>query len=348
MGICPLETSPFLHQVTMTWRQGGWIGVDLFFVLSGFLVSGLLFREHEKYGQLRIGHFLIRRGLKIYPPFWMLMFVTAIVTLLTAQPMEWRAFACELLFLQNYGPAIWNHTWSLAVEEHFYLLLSAGFFLLMKRRISRPFAVIPWLFICVAILCLALRVHLGWELPYRHKTHLVPTHLRLDSLFFGVLVSYFYHQYPSLFMDLAVRLRWVLMPIGALLLAPAFCVPIETPFISSYGFTLFYIGSGCLLVGAVGCKAPTSRLGHALAYVGTHSYSIYLWHMPVAIWGIPLLERIPRLGSDWFARSAFYLGATFLFGILMAAIVEFPVLRLRDRLFPSRARSMSTNIGELA
>jgi peptidoglycan/LPS O-acetylase OafA/YrhL len=101
-------------------------------------------------------------------------------------------------------------------------------------------------------------------------------------------------------------------------------------------------------MGAVGCSTPTSKLGHALAYVGTHSYSIYLWHMPVAIWGIPLLERIPRLGSDWFARSAFYLGATLLFGILMAAIVEFPVLRLRDRLFPSRARSMTTNIGELA
>jgi peptidoglycan/LPS O-acetylase OafA/YrhL len=51
------------------WTQVGWIGVDLFFVLSGFLISGLLFRELEFHGRIRVGHFLIRRGLKIYPPY---------------------------------------------------------------------------------------------------------------------------------------------------------------------------------------------------------------------------------------------------------------------------------------
>src|SRR5215211_479046 len=58
------------------WVKVGWTGVDLFFVLSGFLVSGLLFAEYRKNGELRIGRFLIRRGFKIYPPFWVLMAVT--------------------------------------------------------------------------------------------------------------------------------------------------------------------------------------------------------------------------------------------------------------------------------
>ena len=60
---CPPETSRVLHWVTATWRDGGWAGVDLFFVLSGFLVSGLLFREHKINGSVRFGRFFVRRGL---------------------------------------------------------------------------------------------------------------------------------------------------------------------------------------------------------------------------------------------------------------------------------------------
>src|SRR5512135_1473672 len=56
-----------------TWHQGGWIGVDLFFVLSGFLISGLLYRDLSKNGSLGVGRFLIRRGLKIYPAFYVLL-----------------------------------------------------------------------------------------------------------------------------------------------------------------------------------------------------------------------------------------------------------------------------------
>src|SRR3989442_1608498 len=59
-----------LAAVMSIWNRSGWMGVDLFFVLSGFLVSGLLFRERRLHGRIRLGHFLIRRGLKIYPAFY--------------------------------------------------------------------------------------------------------------------------------------------------------------------------------------------------------------------------------------------------------------------------------------
>jgi len=58
---CPADINPVLRHITAVWKRGGWVGVDLFFVLSGFLVSGLLFREYEKYHKLHIGRFLIRR-----------------------------------------------------------------------------------------------------------------------------------------------------------------------------------------------------------------------------------------------------------------------------------------------
>ena len=79
MRVCPPETNRLLNRITEAFLQGGWCGVDLFFVLSGFLVSGLLFREYQRKQTLAIGHFLARRGLKIYPGFWFLMLATLLV-----------------------------------------------------------------------------------------------------------------------------------------------------------------------------------------------------------------------------------------------------------------------------
>ncbi|MDP2959028.1 MAG: acyltransferase family protein, partial [Longimicrobiales bacterium] len=82
--------------------RGGWIGVDLFFVLSGFLISGLLFREHQKTGRLDVVHFLIRRGFKIYPAFWALLAVTIVILTVVEPKIPGRALAGEIFFLQNY------------------------------------------------------------------------------------------------------------------------------------------------------------------------------------------------------------------------------------------------------
>jgi peptidoglycan/LPS O-acetylase OafA/YrhL len=119
-----------LRHVPGTWPWAfrfGWSGVDLFFVLSGFLVTGLLFGERRKRGRADVVRFLVRRAFKIYPSFWALVAATAVFFAATGERPRLTQWACELLFLQNYGPSIWSHTWSLAVEEHFYLLLALGF-----------------------------------------------------------------------------------------------------------------------------------------------------------------------------------------------------------------------------
>lgn len=98
-----------------------------------------------------------------------------------------------------------------------------------------------------------------------------------------------------------------------------------------------YIDSGMILVGILQSPIPSHRSVSLLATLGAFSYSIYLWHMPVQAWGIPLVERMLGMPLDFGPRLVVYFGGSFCLGIVMAKLVEIPVLRLRDRWFPSRS-----------
>ena len=126
----------FRHQYLFDFTQKmGWIGVDLFFVLSGFLVSGLLFKEYIKFGSIKPGLFLIRRGFKIYPVYY-LFYLLYLTPILIKGNLNLTGFFSDMFFLQNY---IWGWgyayapSWSLAVEEHFYF----GFAMLMLFGIKK-------------------------------------------------------------------------------------------------------------------------------------------------------------------------------------------------------------------
>jgi peptidoglycan/LPS O-acetylase OafA/YrhL len=93
----------------------GGMGVDLFFVLSGYLICNLLFSEIKATGSVQIGRFLIRRSLKIYPAFYVFL----ILTLPLVHSENRAKLLPEFFFLQQYVPHIWQHTWSLSVEETF-------------------------------------------------------------------------------------------------------------------------------------------------------------------------------------------------------------------------------------
>jgi len=352
MASCPVSVSPLLFHLTTTWTRGGWVGVDLFFVLSGFLVSGLLFREQEKFGTISAKNFLVRRGLKIYPPFWLLVAATLAHAawaggVAQLRSLDRREVAAELLFFQNYHAGLWTHTWSLAVEEHFYLfllLLLMGLSALSAHRAPPGmFKLVPAAFATLAALCLSLRLLTAHLSPLQHDPHLYPTHLRMDSLFAGVLISYLYHFHHDALLAWATRHRKILAASGVILFAPAFIFPLEvTPFIYTFGLTLFYLGGSCLLAAALATPiSPRSRLLSALAYIGSHSYSIYLWHVPFAIWVIPALSGREVASQRWFLFFAEYLLGTILIGIVLSILTEYPVLRLRDRLFPSRARPLT-------
>ena len=327
--------------ILVTWQRGGWVGVDLFFVLSGFLVSGLLFKEYKSRGRLSIVRFYVRRGWKIYPPFYVLIAVTVFLRLYFVRQVAGHSLLSELLFVQSYVPGLWNHTWSLAVEEHFYLLLPIVLLLVLRFNRGSPTPLKPVLTIAafLAVIALLLRLLYSYYQPsYSHFTHAFPSHLRLDSLFFGVAISYAYHFHTSRFvLSLTPWRRWLIVG-GPLLISPAFVFELEsTPFIYTAGFTLFYVGSGMLLVGVLLSELPRNRLLVVLATLGAYSYSIYLWHMPVNTWGVRLAERVYGRSLGFLVEVLVYVIGSFVVGVIAAKIIEVPTLRLRDRWFPSRA-----------
>lgn len=353
MHPCSADVSAGAAVASHFWLRGGWIGVDMFFVLSGFLVSGLLFREYDKYSSIDMTRFLIRRGFKIYPAFWALIGATLLVGWIGNSGIRIGNACSELLFIQNYLPGLWSHTWSLAVEEHFYLLLAAIVAVLVYRRKpgADPLDSIPLLFFATAVICFTLRVFTNHYSQYVHETHLFPTHLRIDSLMFGVFLSYSWHRSGF------VHSKWVregaslLIGFGVLLLVPAFLFPLETTrWIPVFGLVAFYIGSGAILIGLLHRGLPDNWGVRAFSMLGAYSYSIYLWHMPVHNWIVPSLMKVlpPPLQHNWFVYVSLFICGSFLVGVLMGKLVETPVLALRDRWFPSRSKALALQAAKSA
>jgi peptidoglycan/LPS O-acetylase OafA/YrhL len=321
------------------WYFGGGEGVDLFFVLSGFLVSGLLFSEYTKRGELSAKRFYIRRAWKIYPSFYVLYVVSYIYHYLeVGRRMGDRQAIGELLFVQSYIRGYWWHTWTLAVEEHFYLILPLLLaYFVRKSSGENPFRAVPRLVLGVSVACLAIRyVNFSVRTVYSPQKMLYHTHLRLDELFFGVGIAYYYHFHAAWFRRTFQRLRYVLVAAGVAMLTTLVWLPLPVGnrYICTIAVTQYYLGSAALLVGVLMCQIPSNRATMAVAALGMYSYPIYLWHMAVRLWGIPHLER---LGLSWQVRTAVYFLSAFVVGIAMAKLVETPLLRLRDRWYPSRA-----------
>jgi peptidoglycan/LPS O-acetylase OafA/YrhL len=310
------------------WANIGWVGVDLFFVLSGFLISGLLFRDYQGRGAIDWKRFLIRRGFKIYPSYYMFLWIAAILLVSVDHRQNMRTMLLgNAVFVGNYfqrtvtiGPFV--HLWSIAVEEHFYVLLPVLLVFLSKRKTRDPFAAIPWLFGAIAGICLALRV---LTLPDDQFAYM--SHLRMDSLFDGVTLGYVYHFRSKWFARLASP--WTLVAAGTLCLPVLIAKP-NSHMVRTVGLTSICLGFALLLAWSVD-RRPKSTVGKGtakfLATIGFYSYSIYLWHALLALIFVKL-----QASTFYFWL---YIGLSVAIGILMSKVIEMPALVLRERLFPA-------------
>jgi len=346
--------------VSTFWFQIGWLGVELFFVLSGFLIGGLLLEELRRHGRLNIKRFVLRRGLKIYPSYFLLLLYLILMPVMKASlrgenPVatfldKLSLYGPNLFFLQNYvgtNPA--GHTWTLAVEEHFYLslplLLSA---LAFVRRVHWALVVmlaaVP---VCLGIRCLSILAGDSFS------SSMNATHLRFDALFFGVAIrAALYRRPEGLAPSKLYRLSLTLA--GVLLWAPAVFLDPHATMIHSIGLTGILFGSAAFLIAAYHTRAsdfgpvrhPVRLVARGLAWVGLYSYTIYLWH--VSVLGITERGRGDALmawtgqwaGLGWFVIAASLCGLAILVGFIAARVVEWPILRLRDRLLPSHTPSV--------
>lgn len=323
---------PFLNRI-------GWAGVDLFFVLSGYLVTSLLLAEYQKTSTVNIQRFLIRRAFKIYPAHYVMIITTIIsfpiINLFFPIQIGYgdHPFIGEFFYLQNYIGALWNHTWSLAVEEHFYILLCIFVFVFVRTKLIQQGTALAWIFALLLLLILVLRI----THSYDTTSIAFLSHFRMDSLMFGSVIAYFLSfraEQSSAFVNKHTKL---LMFMATLLLMPILFLHPWSTFMLTYGLTLTYIGFGLLVVLIVVYADSASMVKisklifvRQMANVGFYSYSIYLWHMFVIRFFSLLQKNLTFIHNSVFVILT--LAFAIVVGIVMAKLVELPALKLRDKI----------------
>ncbi len=329
----------------------GGYGVDLFFVLSGFLVGGLLLKEYGQSGHIEIGRFYIRRALKILPALYALL-----IFQLLANRHPWTTYLFQNLFMvPNYFGTSISQTWSLGVEEQFYIFMSAIFTVFSARKSDFKSIFVFLLFVCIAaftVRCITVAQGLT-DMALRQ------TQCRIDSLLIGVLLASVYWLRPARFEQLLGRrlLLWAVM-LGGFGFAAVATLNIFV--MRSIGFTVLAVAWGALILliwRPVRQKSP-NRAYWLVSEIGVCSYGIYLWH---SLMQAPADALILRLSSHHVNPSVTYTAAMVLqlsialvLGVLATRVIEWPVLKLREIFFPpaapekanSQASNMSTGLAE--
>ncbi len=366
-GLRPLGMIPagayFLSRPLLRLGWAGNLGVDVFFVISGYLIGGLLMREREETGRISFRSFYLRRAMRILPAYGLAI----ALNLALGSPNPRSAWA-NVLFVNNFLPftqQFMAHTWSLAIEEQFYALFPLWLLGLyaVRPRMRTAFLVATVLgFGAVAV---ALVLHYGLEVSlvrpniaefWRYMdVFFVKPYARFGALFVGVLVVHLerataavkaLEQRPYV-AGAASVLALVVVALVAFVFPETRSPSGEKLLLGSLGLALnsyvFAAAVGYLVlvsrarsgVGRAVAAALGMRVLHPIAQL---SYAIYLFH-PLCI--APLLPRLGfDLGSPYlsFARSV---SASFVVSFAAATVVhllvELPVMKLRP--VPAAARS---------
>jgi len=301
---------------------GGFVGVDVFFVISGFLIGGLLWKELDETGRISLGRFYLRRIRRLAPAFIAMAIVTAVAAWLILLPFEFREFGKHLIaatiwlsnvqFWREAGyfdvaaeSKVLLHTWSLSVEEQFYIVLPLTLLVLrFSRNVTTGLLVVAWL--ASAFACIALT-------PSQPVATFFLFPFRAWELLTGVLLALWLRggrgPVPAAF-----------GPIGlALILASILLVRPEG--FPGWQALVPVAGTAMLLAGA-GSGGLVNRLlsQPPAVFVGLISYSLYLWHWPVLV-----LSRYWRDGYSGPMETVQWLGLSVILATLSWAFVERPL-----------------------
>lgn len=321
----------------------GWTGVDLFFVLSGFLISSQLFKEISETGRFSCKRFFLKRCFRILPAYWCVLalyFCFPAFHERESLPPLWRF----LTFTQNIGldlktEGTFSHAWSLCVEEHFYLLLPLTLLLLL--RLPMLYKKSSWLLPALFTLCIVVRYfsfqqfylpHVGSaSAPYDWFQFIYyPTWCRLDGLVLGVTLGALYCYRPAVWNKISALGNWLFL-FSLLVFAVAYRYFSEQQSAagSVFGFSLVAIGYAFLLAG---CMSPKTLLykwrSGATRFLAAVSYAVYLSHKGII--HITLLW----LGHRVDANSLFFICilSSVTGACLLYWLIEKPFMRWRRKL----------------
>ncbi len=324
--------------------KGGFLGVDVFFVLSGYLITSLLVGERMRSGSIDLARFWAHRARRLFPALLLLVASAAVVIALQDQVEDYAARRADLLstlfyvanlhfinvgqsyFAQFQGVSPLEHMWSLSIEEQFYLawpLLVLGLTWAARRRQSV-------LLIATGLAALASAAWMGFVYTGADPTRAyIGTDTRAHELLIGALLAIAVLQHPALLTSVrARRAAMIAGPVAALAVGAAFFV------VSDHSASYYRGGAALFCVAvAVGLWAietlPDGPVARALSWrpvvwVGTISYGLYLWHWPLVQW-----LRDPDLIVNSRVRQLVEVSLAFVIAAASFYLVERPIRRGR-------------------
>ncbi|MEQ1787503.1 MAG: acyltransferase [Acidimicrobiales bacterium] len=270
---------------------GGFLGVDLFFVLSGFLITSLLLEEREETGRASVGRFYLRRAARLLPALALLLAAhwwwSQLPSVGIPAGEERRSLLWVVTYVGNWifwaddgflVPGL-GHLWSLAIEEQFYLVWPAVLLVAVARG-RRATSLVIAAGIAIAIV---VRVWL-WRGGHHWSQVYTRTDARLDALLIGAGVALAARRGAPWFAQLARTPGTGV--VGAAVVGIAVLTLHESSSLLFYGgFTVVAVGAALLVIGALDEHSTVGRLlaGRAITTVGQVSYGVYLWHLPILV-----------------------------------------------------------------
>lgn len=340
-------------------NQFGWTGVDLFFVLSGFLISSQLFAQIKMGNKISLKEFFVKRFFRILPIYFVVVTIYFCFPFFREQeqlPPLWRF----LTFTQNFGLdrvnyGTFSHAWSLCVEEHFYLLLPLILvFLTTSNSLNKAY----WIIIFLFLAGFAIRLF-SWHFLYLPaisenegqgfwaKYIYYPTYNRLDGLLIGVSIAALYQYLPRTWAKISKFGNLLLIAgLGLLTVAYMSCSDLGSYETSIYGFPFVSIGYGFLVLGAI---CPSSVLyrwnSRTTTFIATLSYGIYLTHKGVVN---VVQDLLTPLGMDENSNLMLIIctAASVLVAWLLYQIIEKPFMQMRNGIIKKKKPAGTIEIDE--
>ena len=314
--------TPGGHAVVDALAGAGWAGVDLFFVLSGYLVGGMILAEAARTGRLDRRRFFVRRALRLGPV------LALYLAILLVAGAGWRTVGPVVLHIQNYADAwpVPSHLWSLAVEEHFYLFAALALPALVRRGLVIP--VLVAIIVAVGALRIGALAH-GETL--RHAQW--QTQYRIDAPAAGVLLAAL-RRYRPVGFAAAGRHRALLI-VGAVAAYAWLASLSEAATLYGAGRSVALLAAAALVLVAATTDAraaprPTVR---ALGWLGTIAYPLYVWHASAG--------RVAEMLGGGIAAK---LALAILTGAVVHRYVERPILLLREWLNDNATRLQNNQL----